>query len=70
MSQFFSTENLKSFIQQNPDSLAFAHLGARLIDEGEYQGAIEICQKGLEKHPDYSFGHFILGTAHYHVKNY
>ncbi len=70
MSQFFSTENLKFFIQQNPDSLAFAHLGARLIDEGEYQGAIEVCQKGLEKHPDYSFGHFILGTAHYHVKNY
>jgi len=54
----------------DPDSLAFAHLGARLIDEGEYQSAIEVCQKGLEKHPDYSFGHFILGTAHYHVKNY
>lgn len=70
MSQFFNTENLKEFLDKNPDSMAFAHLGARLIDEGEYQGAIDVCQKGLDKHPKYSFGHFILGTAHYHVKNY
>jgi tetratricopeptide (TPR) repeat protein len=70
MSQFFTTENLRAFLDKNPDSMAFAHLGARLIDEGEYQGAIEVCQKGLDKHPEYSFGHFIMGTAHYHVKNY
>jgi tetratricopeptide (TPR) repeat protein len=70
MTQFFSVENLQSFLEKNPDSLAFAHLAARLIDEGEYQKAVEVCNKGLAKNPHYSFGHFILGTAHYHIKNY
>ncbi len=70
MAQFFTAENLKVFLQKNPESVAFAHLAARYIDEGEHQKAIELCQKGISKHPDYAFGHFILGSAHYHVKNY
>lgn len=65
-----STEMLKRLLQKNPDSLVFAHLAANLIDEGDYQQAIEICQKNLEKHSQYAFGHFVLGVAHYHVKNY
>lgn len=65
-----STELLKRLLQKNPDSLVFAHLAANLIDEGDYQQAIEICQKNLEKHSQYAFGHFVLGIAHYHVKNY
>ncbi len=70
MTHFFSVENLEQFLEKNPDSLAFAHLAARLIDDGEFQKAIDICNKGLAKNPHYSFGHFILGTAHYHIKNY
>ncbi len=70
MSDFFSTENLKDVCQKNPDSILFAHLAARYIEEDEYQKSIDLCSKGLEKHPDYAFGHFILGLAHYHVKNY
>jgi len=70
MNDFFSTENLKNVYQKNPDSILFAHLAARYIEEDEYQKAVNLCSKGLEKHPDYAFGHFILGLAHYHVKNY
>lgn len=70
MTPFFTTENLQTLLKNNPDSLVFAHLGARLIDEGEYQDAIRVCSKGLEKHPEFAFGHFILGTAHFHIKNY
>ncbi len=70
MSDFFSIENLKNVYQKNPDSILFAHLAARYIEEEEYQKAVDLCGKGLVKHPDYAFGHFILGIAHYHVKNY
>jgi tetratricopeptide (TPR) repeat protein len=70
MSDFFSTENLKNVHQNNPDSLLFAHLAARYIEENEFQKAIDLCNKGLNKHPNYAFGHFILGLAHYHIKNY
>jgi tetratricopeptide (TPR) repeat protein len=41
-----------------------------MVDDGEYQSAIELCEKGLSSHPRYAFGYFILGTAHYHIKNY
>jgi tetratricopeptide (TPR) repeat protein len=70
MVYFFSSEILKSFLEKNPESVTFAHLAAKCIDEGDYQKAIEICQKGLEKYPEYAFGYFVLGNAHYHVKNY
>jgi len=70
MAYFFSTDILKSFLEKNPGSVTFAHLAAKCIDEGNYQKAIEICRKGLEKYPQYAFGYFVLGNAHYHVKNY
>lgn len=70
MNDFFSTENLKNVHQNNPDTLLFAHLAARYIEENEFQKAIDLCNKGLNKHPNYAFGHFILGLAHYHIKNY
>lgn len=65
-----STDNIKSIFEKNPGSVTFAHLAAKLIEEGDYQKAIEICQSGLEKHSRYAFGYFVLGNAFYHVKNY
>jgi tetratricopeptide (TPR) repeat protein len=67
---FGSNAQLKTFLEKNPGSLAFAHLASRMVDDGEYQNAIELCEKGLSTHPSYAFGYFILGTAHYHLKNY
>ena len=42
MAQFFDIDNLNKFYQKNPNSIAFAYLGSRLIDKGEYQEAIEL----------------------------
>ena len=67
---FISTDNIKNIFEKNPGSVTFAHLAAKLIEEGDYQKAIEICQSGLEKHSRYAFGYFVLGNAFYHVKNY
>ena len=70
MAQFFDIDNLNKFYQKNPNSIAFAYLGSRLIDKGEYQEAIDLCREGVQRHPQYAFGHYILGMAYYHLKNY
>jgi tetratricopeptide (TPR) repeat protein len=70
MAQFFDIDNLTTFYQKNPNSIAFAYLGSRLIDKGEYQEAIDLCRQGVQRHPQYAFGHYILGMAYYHLKNY
>jgi len=70
MAFVISTDSIKSIFEKNPGSLTFAHLAAKLIEEGDYQKAIEICQSGLEKHSRYAFGYFVLGNAYYQIKNY
>jgi tetratricopeptide (TPR) repeat protein len=70
MTFVISTDSIKSIFEKYPDSVTFAHLAAKLIEEGDYQKAVEICQSGLQKHSHYAFGHFVLGNAYYHIKNY
>ena len=70
MASFLDLENLQQIYNVNPDSILFAHYAASLIDQGDLEQAIEICQKGLENHPRYAFGRFILAMAHYYQRNY
>ena len=70
MAQFFDFENLTKFKEKHPNSIAFAYLAARLIEKKEYQEAIDLCRQGVQSHPQYAFGHYILGMAYYHLKNY
>ena len=70
MAQFFDFENLTKFKEKHPNSITFAYLAARLIEKKEYQEAIDLCRQGVQSHPQYAFGHYILGMAYYHLKNY
>jgi len=70
MTQFFDFDNLSKFYEKNKNSIAFAYLAARLIEKEEYQEAIDLCRQGVQSHPQYAFGHYIVGMAYYHLKNY
>lgn len=70
MASFLDSENLQQLYTNNPESILFAYYAASLIDQGDLNQAIEVCEKGLEKHPEYGFGHFIIALAHYYQKNY
>ncbi len=70
MADFLSVENLEKTYQEKPDSLIFAYLASRYVETGDFDRAIEICEKGLEKFPHYAFGHYIYALAHYYLKNY
>ncbi len=70
MAEFTSKTELARFIKTHPDTVVFAHLAARLIENRDFERAVDICGVGLRKHPDYGFGHYILGLALYELKNY
>ncbi len=51
--------------EQAPESRLFAPLADAYRKEGEIDRAIELCEKGLEKHPSYASAHVILGKCFY-----
>ncbi|MEJ2636888.1 MAG: tetratricopeptide repeat protein [Calditrichia bacterium] len=70
MAHFLDLKKLENFYESNPTSVIFAVYSSRLLEKGEYERAAEICQAGLQKNPAFPFGHYILGLANYHMKNY
>lgn len=70
MNQFLEISNLEKLYTQNPQSIIFAFLASRHLDQGDLESALSICEKGVQKHPEYPFGHFVLGLCHYHLNDY
>ncbi len=52
---------LKKKLEENPDSLVFALLADAYRKQGNLNQAYEICQKGLQKHPNYNIAQIVLG---------
>ena len=70
MSQSLEISNLEKLHSENPESSIFAFLAFRNLEQGNMQKALLICQEGIRNHPEYPFGHFVLGLCHYHLKDY
>jgi tetratricopeptide (TPR) repeat protein len=49
--------------RQAPDSYVFVVLADACRKIGRLDEALEICQKGVEKHPNYASGHVVLGKC-------
>jgi tetratricopeptide (TPR) repeat protein len=56
-------QELRRRVQQDPASLAFAPLAEELRRGGRLAEAIDICRKGLARHPEYLSGRATLGRA-------
>jgi two-component SAPR family response regulator len=54
-------DELKKRLTQNPDSLIFVPLADAYRKAGLLQDAIDVCTKGLEKHPTYMSARVVLG---------
>jgi tetratricopeptide (TPR) repeat protein len=57
-------ESLQVLLQQNPDSLTFAHVADALLKEGRLEEATRICEEGIRRHPYYVTGHMVLGKCY------
>lgn len=70
MHQFLEIPNLEKHYSENPDSVIFAFLAFRNLEQGNPEKALGICEQGVKNHPEYPFGHFVLGLCRYHLKDY
>lgn len=70
MENFFDVNNLERFYSEHPQSLIFAFVAARYLEQGNITRALEIAEAGLQKFPDYAFGHFVLGECQYELKDF
>lgn len=57
-------------LQTNPDSYLFARLADTLLNNGEVDKAIEVCEDGLKRHPYYVTAHFVMGKCYLQKKMY
>ena len=56
-------ESYEQTLHADPGSLVFLNLAELLIDSGDCERAIEICQQGLAAHPDSVPGHVLCASA-------
>ncbi len=60
---------LKERLMARPDSLAFSRLADLYRKSGNITQAIDLCVRGVEKHPDYVTGRIILGRCYLEQEN-
>jgi tetratricopeptide (TPR) repeat protein len=63
-------EALQVTLQQNPDSLTFARVADALMKMGRLDEAVQICEEGVKRHPQYVTGHMVLGKCYMQKKLY
>ena len=55
---------LESRLKDNPKSILFARLADLYLKRGEIDRAIDLCEEGIQHHPAYVTGNYILGKAY------
>jgi tetratricopeptide (TPR) repeat protein len=56
---------LRERYEKSPESRLFAPLADAYRKSGDVDRAIELCEEGLRRHPDYASAHVILGKCFY-----
>ncbi|MHB8418360.1 MAG: tetratricopeptide repeat protein [Myxococcales bacterium] len=56
-------ERYEQILAADPSSLVFVELAKALVDEGQTQRAVRVCQDGLGQHPDSILGRVLWGKA-------
>ncbi|HXH07532.1 MAG TPA: tetratricopeptide repeat protein [Vicinamibacterales bacterium] len=56
-------EELRRRVEADPNSIAFAALAEEYRRAGRLREAVELCRKGLERHPAYASARVTLGRA-------
>jgi len=55
---------LEKHISKDKDSVLFARLADRRLENDEVEKAIQICEQGLQKHPYYITGHLVMAKCY------
>ncbi|RKZ21831.1 hypothetical protein DRQ18_03835, partial [bacterium] len=57
-------ERLRAKLQEDPDSLLFAQYADLLRKAGRIEEAIDVLNRGIMKHPNYSMAYLVLGRCY------
>jgi tetratricopeptide (TPR) repeat protein len=63
-------DDLRRRVQNDPASIAFAHLAEEHRRAGDHHEAVRVCRTGLEHHPGYLSAHVTLGRALMELEQY
>jgi len=69
MTQPLNIQTLEQWVGENEQSIAFALLALRYLEQGNGEKACQIVEKGLAQYPNYPFGHFVAGLCYYNKKD-
>ncbi|OQX60656.1 hypothetical protein B5M50_00510 [candidate division KSB1 bacterium 4484_219] len=58
-------QELQEKLKQTPSSFLFARLADLYLKKKQLAEAIKICAEGVQKHPQYVNGHFVLGKCYF-----
>ncbi len=61
---------LEKYLKEHPDSMFFARLADYYFQSEQLDKAINLCRTGIQKHPNYASGYFILAKCYFARKQY
>lgn len=56
-------DSLENWVENNPNSIAFARLADYYLQSDDVDRAIQVCERGLQTYPDYSSAYFVLAKC-------
>ncbi|MCS7230184.1 MAG: tetratricopeptide repeat protein [Candidatus Kryptonium sp.] len=60
----------EEFIEKNPDSPLLVRLASLYLEIGNVEKAITLCNRAIQKYPDYSTAHLIMARCYIEIKAY
>ncbi len=60
----------EEFIKKNPDSPMLVRLASLYLEVGDVEKAITLCNKAIQKYPDYSTAHLLMAKCSIEIKAY
>ena len=62
--------HLEGWMESHPNSIVFAHLADCYLHAEDIERAIQICEDGLSKYPDYPSAYYVLAKCHMAKRQY
>ncbi|CUU03534.1 Tetratricopeptide repeat-containing protein [Candidatus Kryptobacter tengchongensis] len=60
----------EKFIEKNPDSPLIVRLALIYLESGDIERAISLCNRAIQKYPDYSTAHLLMARCYMEIKAY
>ncbi|MFN3135340.1 MAG: tetratricopeptide repeat protein [Candidatus Kryptonium sp.] len=60
----------EELVERNPDSPLLVRLASLYLEAGDVEKAITLCNKAIQRYPDYSTAHLLMAKCYIELKSY